>query len=278
MSCSSVRLRHQVAVLQHGLDRAAAALAVAPSSAAIHGARVAARRLRVLLSAHARELESKARKRYRRELKELAGDLEPAREADVARRLLLELARNGSGDIDGASRGLCERAVRRYESKTASLRATMAGASWRQRLRHLQQLSVFSSLVKENDVSAATATHRLMKRHRRRLRMALDNAGNRPSKLHRVRLKIKAMRYLLETCLPKSAIENNEELELLRQIQNCLGDIHDAENVSETLRAVRTNRKTAREFRERLKNWKGRRLRDFKKCRIALARLWGVAD
>ncbi|MGC1523251.1 MAG: CHAD domain-containing protein [Steroidobacteraceae bacterium] len=264
-------------MLQHGLDRAAATLAAAPSPAAIHRTRVAARRLRVLLNVHARTLESKARKRYRRELKKLADDLEPAREADVARRLLLALARNSSGDV-GASRGLCERAVRRCESTAAALRETLAGAAWRRRLAQLQQLSVLTSLAKENDDSAATVTHRLVTRYRRRLRSALSDAGSNPAKLHRIRLKIKSMRYLLEACLPRSAIEKNEELKRLRRIQNCLGDIHDAENVRKTLRAERTDRKTAHEFRERLKNRKGRRLRDFKKDREALTRLWGGSD
>lgn len=275
--CSSVRLRNQVAGLQHALNRAAATLAAAPSPAAIHGTRVAARRLRVLLNAYAQELDSKARKRYRRELKKLADDLEPAREADVARRLLLALARNGGGD-SGASRVLCERAARRCESTAAALRATLAAAAWRRRLAQLRQLSALSSLVKENDDSAATVTHRLEKRHRRRLRAALSDAGSNPAKLHRIRLKIKSMRYLLEACLLRSAIENNEELKRLRQIQNCLGEIHDAENVRKTLRAGQTDRKTAHEFRERLKNWKGRRLRAFKKCRKALIRLWGGSD
>ncbi len=86
------------------------------------------------------------------------------------------------------------------------------------------------------------------------------------------------MRYLLEACLPKSAVENNEELKRLRQIQTCLGDIHDAENVRETLRANRTDRKAAHELRKRLENWKCRRLGAFKKCRKALTRLWGAAD
>lgn len=97
----SARLRHQLGVLQGRLERAAAALAAAPVPAAIHKTRVAARRLRVLLRAYSRELDSKERKRYLRELEGLTSDLEPAREADVAKGLILRLARDRSGGMDG---------------------------------------------------------------------------------------------------------------------------------------------------------------------------------
>jgi hypothetical protein len=137
----------------------------APTPAAIHGSRVAARRLRVLLQAYSRELDSEARKRCRRELEELTSDLEPAREADVAQRIILRLARNRNGHIDGDSRALLERAVRRHESEVETLRAITAGAHWQQRLTDLRQLFALSTLAREKrrDRAAARNLRRKLK-------------------------------------------------------------------------------------------------------------------
>jgi CHAD domain-containing protein len=272
--CLSIRLRRQVALLRRRLDRAAAALMAAATPAAIHGTRVAARRLRVLLQAYSRELDSEARKRCRRELEELTSDLEPAREADVARRIILRLARNRDGHIDGDSRALFVRAVRRYESEVKALRAITAGAHWRQRLTDLRRLFALSTLVRENESPAVSEMRRLVKRRRRRLRRVLASAGKNPARLHRIRLKIKAMRYLLEGRPSKSAMAENAELNLLRQLQNCLGDMHDEENVLETLRAERKDRAAARKVCRKLELQKGRQLHVFKKHCKALTQLW----
>lgn len=270
----SERLRRQLGTLQGRLERAAVALADAPTPAAIHKTRVAARRLRVLLHAYSRELDSKERKRYLRELEELTGDLEPAREADVAQGLIRRLARDRSGGIDGHSRALYERARRRYQVEVDALRAIMVREAWRQRLEDLRRLSEVSSLVRDNDKSAVTVMHHLVKRRRRRLRAALAEAGNSPARLHRIRLKIKAMRYLLEGSLAKNVMAKDRELRKLRQIQNCLGDLHDEENLIKALRTERTHRLAALLLREKLERRKHRKLQAFKRHRKQLTRLW----
>jgi CHAD domain-containing protein len=270
----SVRLRRQVAILHGGLDRAAAALEAAPTPAAIHATRVAARRLRVLLQTYSQELNSKRRKQYRRELKELTSTLAPAREAEVARRLILRLTGNRRADRRGDCCALYESAQRRCESEVGALRAAMADTAWRQRLMQLRRLSEAPSLVRENSQTAAKAMQRLVKQRRRRLRAALSDAGSNPEKLHRIRLKIKAMRYLLEACLSKNAIEKDRELRRLRRIQNCLGDLHDGENLIKALRTERTHRMAALLLREKLERRKHRQLQAFKKQRKALTRLW----
>jgi len=81
----------------------------------------------------------------------------------------------------------------------------------------------------------------------------------------------------LEGRLSKRAIAKNTELKLLRQIQNCLGDMHDEENVLKTLRAEPRDRETARNLCEKLKLQKCRRLHAFKRHRQALTRLWDGA-
>jgi CHAD domain-containing protein len=90
--------------------------------------------------------------------------------------------------------------------------------------------------------------------------------------LHRIRLKVKAMRYLLECCLSKRAAAGNPELKRLRQIQTCLGDMHDDENLLNFLRAERGHLDVARGIRAKLKARKGQRVHAFKRCRKGLVR------
>lgn len=167
--------------------------------------------------------------------------------------------------------------MKRYESEIAGLRARTAGVQWRRRLTDLRRIAAPSSLVKKYENPAVSVMHRLVKRRRRRLAEAFADAGSSPARLHRIRLKIKALRYLLEGRLPKSGMAKNTELKLLRQIQHCLGDMHDEENVLKTLRAERTDVEAARNLGEKLKLQKRRQLHDFKKLREALTRLWGAA-
>jgi CHAD domain-containing protein len=268
----SVRLRHHVAVLQHRLDQAAAALAAVVTPTAIHRTRVAARRLRVFLHGYRKEFDPQGVKRYRRELKKLTRDLEAAREGDVTRRAMAQLTRNRKGNISGDSRALYERAVKRYESALYSLRLTIASAPWQQRLTDLRQLSARSSLVKENEDFAVKAMYRLVKRRRQRLRDSMARVSRSPKKLHRIRLKVKAMRYLLEGYLPENAIARNVEIKRLRQIQNCLGDMHDEEILLKSLRAEQWHGEAARGIYEKLKARKSRHLHAYREHRKALMR------
>jgi CHAD domain-containing protein len=66
----------------------------------------------------------------------------------------------------------------------------------------------------------------------------------------------------------------NTEIKLLRQLQNCLGDMHDGENVLKALRKERRDRETVCNLCEKLKAQKCRQLHAFKKHRKALTRLW----
>jgi CHAD domain-containing protein len=248
-------------------------LTVAVTPVTIHRARVAARQLRVLLRAYRQELDPDGVKRYRRELQRVMRDLAAARDAYVARQAVAQLARNRNGKVKPNSRALYDRAVKRYESALFGLRLTIAAAPWQQRLRELHQLSERLALVKENDDFAVNVTDRLLNRRRRRLCDALIHAGRSPKKLHRVRLKVKAMRYLLDCCLPKRAAAGNPELKRLRQIQTCLGDMHDDENLLKLLRVERRHLDVARGIRAKLKARKAQRLHAFKRCRKGLVRL-----
>lgn len=270
----SVHLRHEVKLLHERVDRAAAALAISVTPSAVHNTRVAARRLRVFLQAYRGEFDLAAAKQLKRALVNLTRDLEAARESDVTRRTIAQLTRNSDTMAGRQSRALRERAAREYALSVYRLRLTVAAAHWQQRLIDLRRLSVLSSLVKENDELAMTVTNRLLKKRRRRLRDALRHVGKSPKRLHRIRLKVKALRYLLEDCLSKTASARNSELKRLRRLQNSLGELHDEENLLRALRAEQTRRAAVRVMCEGLQARKKRHLHEFNSRRKDLLYLW----
>ncbi len=275
----SVYLRQEVTVLYQKVDHAAAALATAVTPSAVHNARVAARRLRVLLQAYREYFDAAAAKRFKRGLRQLTRELEGAREAEVTRRAIAELTRSPHTMVANQSRALRARAATGYDLAVSRLRLSIAAMPWRQRLVELRGLSVRSSLVKDNKALAVKVTNRLAKRRRRRLRNAVRHAGN-PKRLHRIRLKVKALRYFLETCLSTAAIRKNAELRRLRDLQDCLGELHDAENLRKTLQAEHMRHNAARAMGDQLEAKKRRLVHQFKSHRNGLIHLWrrgGVA-
>jgi CHAD domain-containing protein len=270
----SARLRERVIALQHVLDRTAAALRSKATPENIHAVRVAARRLRALLHAFRRELDSRSVKQYRRELKALTHDLEVAREAHVTRCAIAQLAKEGGASTRIEAGALHERVADEYVSALQRLRSRVAAASWRRRLSKLQRLSMRASLVPVNDEPAAIAIIRRVDRARRRLRLALRHAGKDPKRLHRLRLKVKQVRYLLENSGVKTPLAVESELKGLQRLQDCLGDMHDEENLRDSLRARRMPRRATRNIIEELECRKHGRLEEFKKCRKDLMKRW----
>ncbi len=270
----SVYLRREVQALHGRVDHAAAALARSVTPSGVHDTRVAARRLRVLLQVYRAAFDPAAAKAFKRALARLTYDLEPAREADVARRAIEYLTRHPHRPAARQSRALREQTAREYASSVARLRLIVAAAPWQRRMLGLRRLSLLPSLVKEIDAAAMPETSRLVKRRRRRLREALRHAGKDPKRLHRIRLKIKSLRYLLESCLSKTAIARNAELRHLRQLQGCLGDLHDEENLLAALRNDRTRRDATRLLCDGLQAREKRHLHEFKNHRKHLLQLW----
>ncbi len=263
----SARLCERIIALQRVLDRTAAALRSKATPEHIHAVRVAARRLRALLHAFRRELESRSVKLYRRELKELTHDLEGAREAYVTRCAITQLTKEGSANIRIETGALRERVADEYLSALQRLRSRVAAASWRRRLSTLRRLSMRASLVPVNDEPAAIAIIRRVNRARRRLARALGHAGKDPRRLHRLRLKVKQVRYLLEDSSVKTLLAAKSELKDLQRLQDCLGDMHDEENLRESLRAGRVPRRATHSIIEELERRKHGRFKEFKKCR-----------
>jgi triphosphatase len=270
----SGRLRERIIALQRALDRKVAALRSKATSENIHEVRVAARRLRAFLHAFRRELGSRSVKQYRRELKELTHDLEAARDADVTRCAIAQLTKEGGAGIRIEAEALHEWLADEYLSALQRLRSRVAAASWRRRWSKLRQLSMRASLVPVNDEPAAIAILRRVNRARRRLQLALCHAGKNPTRLHRLRLKVKQVRYLLEDSGVKTPLAAESELKGLQRLQDCLGAMHDEENLCESLRARRKPRRATHSIIEELERRKHGQFKEFKKRRKDLMKRW----
>lgn len=274
----SARLRERIIALQRVLDRAAAALRSRTTPENIHAVRVAARRLRAYLHAFHRDLDSRLVKRYRRKLKGLAYELEAAREAYVMRCAITQLTKKGSANIHVGTGALREWVGDEYISALQRLRSRVAAASWRRRVSILRRLSIRASLVPVNNRPAAVAILQRVNRARRRLQLALCRAGKDPRRLHRLRLKIKQVRYLLEDSGVEAPLAEESEVKGLQRLQDCLGDMHDEENLRESLCARRLPHRATRSIIEELMRRKHGRFREFKKRREELTNLWRALD
>lgn len=270
----SAWLRERVIALQHGVDLAAMALTSKATSESVHNLRVAARRLRAFLRAFRRDVDSRSAKQYRRSLRALTHELEEAREAEVTRRAIAQLAKDRRRDIRLEAGAMHERVADEYLSALQRLRSRVAGASWRRRLSNLRRLSMSASLVPPNDKPAEIAIIRRINRARRRLRLALYSAGKKPKRLHRLRLKVKQVRYLLVDSYEKTPLAMQSELKRLQRLQDCLGDMHDEENLRESLRTWRTPRRATRSIIAELERRKDARFKEFKRRRKEMMERW----
>jgi CHAD domain-containing protein len=154
----------------------------------------------------------------------------------------------------------------------------MAAASWRRRLSSLRRLSMRPSLVPPNDEPASMIIMRRVNRVRRRLLLALRDAGRNPKGLHRLRLKVKQARYVLAASGATPTLSAELELKALQHLQDCLGDMHDEENLRQSLRARRMPRRATRSIVEELERRKDARFKEFRKFRNEMLERWRDLD
>lgn len=213
---------------QQELERAAAAVARNPSASAVHRTRVAARRLRALLSALGERRNRIEVRRYRRDLRSLALELAAVRQADVMRdEMLATLAKLDDSEVPARRkvRALLERecvvARRRLHAHARSL-------AWQERLQRLQRSSTElqkllghtrddHSLARSMIVNSAQAFWRARQR---------GNGNWR--KLHRVRIHAKSHRYVVDALAPLVDLDARQFSAAARSIQHGIGRHLDA--------------------------------------------------
>jgi CHAD domain-containing protein len=213
---------------QQQLERAAAAVARNPSASAVHRTRVAARRLRALLSALGEHKSRVEVRRYRRDLRSLALELAAVRQADVMRDEMLEtLTKLDNGEVPARRkvRVLLERecglARRQFSAHAHSL-------AWQERLQRLQrsssELQALLGHVRDGQGLARTMivnSAQAFWRARRR-----GNGSWR--ELHRIRIHAKSHRYVVDALAPLVDLDARQFSVTARTIQHGIGRHLDA--------------------------------------------------
>jgi CHAD domain-containing protein len=271
-------LADRVHKLQQSLDRNLDALSHTITPDSVHTSRTAARRLRAVLHAFKRQLDSAAAARYTEVLKELAHELDAVREADVTRQAVSAVSKGRFAHKNEQLVGLQALAEERRNKAVLNLKSAMNAAPWAARVEKLHYVASDPFLIVDSQISMTAATHRVLTRRRRRVRAALRYRGQAPRALHKLRLKIKTIRYLIEVCMPTGQGIIRSEVEQLRGLQDCLGDLHDAWFVRRQLKDQWSHLHGASQLSAKLKDRQSDLLRRFRKHRKSLLRIWRAAD
>lgn len=194
---------------------------------AIHAMRVALRRTRALLRAYHAYIEFRGIKTLRNDLRWLAGELAPARELDVM------IAR-----IDGYRRHSPKRLAVGFEPWRTSLddqrvraqeriAAALGSSRYTRLMRNLDSFTTRRSSPDEASfVEAARATVTDAWKRLRRAGKRIDESDEET--LHRVRIRTKQLRYLIEFSAPLAGKAARHAVRELAAIQECLGIQRDS--------------------------------------------------
>jgi triphosphatase len=270
-----ITLRTALRRLQRRLELRLARLKRGLTPDSVHDARTAARRLRALLQGFRAQLSPSSAHRYRYWLKRVTRDLGCLRDADVAQQNIAILARTAHGRrrdaLDSLSSGFDQRRYRLADR----LHARMARSAWSQDVRKLKAAAAEAAVDLRNSRPIAVVARSVVAHRRRRMRARLLKAARSKHALHRLRLKVKRLRYLLEESGKFGAgLGNARELRLLKALQNCLGQLHDLVVLKDLSKSAASSLVARRELRKQCDaRWK-RLLTHYDKSTIALLHLW----
>jgi CHAD domain-containing protein len=216
----------EAAILEQQRRIAAAIAALGDASVDdIHGARVAARRLRSMLKTFGPLLDERRARRYRTDLRGLARSLGAAREADVRRALLLDLA--VEAELSAAERR--QLAVLLDDACLASreqLRRHLAEPGWARLCTALQRDAASDRLFAVRDADMGELA-RLAARAWRRPVKLLRRRPTSTAELHELRLAFKHCRYALEPIADLAPKATARLLRRLRAAQDRIGEHRD---------------------------------------------------
>jgi len=273
----TIALHKYIQRLQQSIDRELEGLSRAVTPDTVHGTRTAARRLRAVLRAFRRELNPAALHRYGAALQDLARDLDAVRDADVAQLTISSRCQKRFGATHEGFDGLKALVAKNRSRAVRDLQSVMDADTWSARFVNLQLVASDPGLIVESQQPMTSIALRVLQHRRRRLRAALRYRGQAPRALHRLRLKIKTLRYLLELCVTAHHGMARAELEQLRELQDCLGDLHDAWCLRRVLKNQSRHRGAAAGLSAKLKARQKELFDKFRKHRRKLLRIWSAA-
>jgi CHAD domain-containing protein len=213
--------------LRIALDQRLERLAEAGSREAIHDCRVAARKLRVASRALRRRPMQVQTGPLSKELKALLEGLAPARNADVRLQTLRDILLKTGSMNARKSRELLALAYAQHALLRRELSNLTKSPRWAQRRENLALRTMEVATLLEVREPAPQSLKEMIQRRDLGLRRRMGQIVRSPEKIHRLRLRIKELRYLLEAFEPLCGELDCVGLTELGRLQDLIGEFHD---------------------------------------------------
>jgi len=273
---TSESLKRCVGRLRRRLELNLEALQQQVTPESIHKVRTAARRLRAVLSVFKRELSPALSRDYRRALKCVTRKLGRLRDADVAHQSVEKLCAERHGRRRDELKSLSSALESRRLRQALVLQAHLTGSPW---LKAVATLRSDVNFILTNEQPMASVALTLRAHRRGRLLARLRKSERSPERLHRLRRKVKTLRYLSEEMRAIGIGRvREEEAAALVGLQDILGKLQDLEALRHALRRYAQHRGAAGELRVQAAARRKQLLRDFDERRAALLSVWGEKD
>jgi len=269
----SAALRHHLREMQACLDSRIETVSRSVTPANVHACRTHARRIRAFLRTFRHAFNPAPLALYEDLLRRLTRDLAPLRSADVEQQVIERLMQGQNLPREEGLEDALAIAARIRLRALWDLKAKMNGGVWLRRLERLQQAVADPRLIIASRAPMAALTAQLLRRRRRRLRRQFRSPKPSAESLHKRRMKVRALRYVLERCAPDTAALRGE-LEQLRVLQDCLGELHDEWVLRQRLGLQRPQLRVNIEIRSRLRRRREELLRCAQKHQNQLLRIW----
>jgi len=221
----SARLEAAVREQQRRIATALAALDQAGVDD-VHGARVAARRLRSVLKTFRPLLDERLARLYRVQLRTFAQSLGTAREADVRRDLLRNLAKDDANITSADRQRLGVLLDDACLASREQLGRHLAEPGWAKLCRALQRHAAGDKLFATRDVELGALVQLAARAWRRPVRL-LRRRPTSTAELHELRLAFKHCRYALEPLADVAPEATARLLRRLRAAQDRIGEHRD---------------------------------------------------
>jgi triphosphatase len=233
----------------------------------VHRARIAVRRVQALLWVFRAALSASRTRGYRRTLKRVMRALGRCRDADVLWRGLVDLKREKGSCCRDALDSAAARVAKHRLSLNLQLQAAMGARPWSQLLTPCASDWIL------RDRAAGLIASSALEHLRRRLGERMRKTKRTSTSLHRLRRKVKTLRYALQGLEPRASTPT-EEVEALKAVQECIGKLHDLQQLRHALRRQHRQRRRLRKVISTLNRRRKRLLHDYEKRRAILAKCW----
>jgi CHAD domain-containing protein len=200
----------------------------------LHQLRVATRRIRAFLRVARSHVEAEWADETRRQLGELGRSLGPVRDLDV----LLETLRPEVSGLDDAERPAAEKLLAQLQESRDRLHDELVQA-----LDAPAYAEIVDRLLEPIHPAAEPPRRTLAKlaeREIRRLAKRVDRLGASPADeaLHRLRIRVKRVRYTLELASPDADKRTERMIRAAKRLQDVLGEHQDAVVAEERIRTL----------------------------------------